>query len=96
VPGCATGEEAYSIAIVVAEALGTGRRGHDVRIFATDVDEAALRRARRGTYPAAALHNVPKAYRQDDGLNGCVSIRSLTLQSSARCTSSKHPMLKKQ
>jgi two-component system CheB/CheR fusion protein len=49
---------------VVAEALGTGRRGHDVRIFATDVDEAALRRARRGTYPAAALHNVPKAYRE--------------------------------
>jgi two-component system CheB/CheR fusion protein len=51
VPGCATGEEAYSIGILLDEYART----HDIRplmqIIATDVDEAAIRRARDGLYP---------------------------------------------
>ncbi|MGR3321283.1 MAG: chemotaxis protein CheB [Pseudooceanicola sp.] len=61
VAGCATGEEAYSVAILVAEAFG-GPEDLDprrIQIFATDIDETALRTARRGEYPAAAANDIP-------------------------------------
>lgn len=57
--GCATGEEAYTIAMLVADALGADRETIDVRIFATDVDAAALAFARRGVYTAGAIRSVP-------------------------------------
>ncbi len=50
VPGCSTGEEPYSIAIVLAEYLGRRRGDFPVQIFATDLSEIALDRAREGTY----------------------------------------------
>jgi two-component system CheB/CheR fusion protein len=49
VPGCSTGEEAYSIAIVLQEALGD--RPNKVQIFATDIDTDAIEFARKGIYP---------------------------------------------
>lgn len=49
VPGCATGEEAYSIAICLIEALGGGANP-PVQVFGTDVSEAAIKRARAGHY----------------------------------------------
>jgi two-component system, chemotaxis family, CheB/CheR fusion protein len=61
--GCATGEEAYSLAILVAEALGDELGEFNVRIFATDVDLDAISFARRGTYPAATLASVPEEIR---------------------------------
>ena len=61
--GCATGEEAYSLAILVAEALGDELSRFAVQIFATDLDEDALTFARRGIYPAAALVSVPEDLR---------------------------------
>lgn len=57
--GCATGEEAYSLAILLAEVLGNRAARTQVRIFATDLDPAAIAFARRGVYPASALSNVP-------------------------------------
>jgi two-component system, chemotaxis family, CheB/CheR fusion protein len=51
VPGCATGEEAYSVAIVLLEALGEGVAERQVQIFATDVSDGAIDQARTGTYP---------------------------------------------
>ncbi|MEO8855702.1 MAG: chemotaxis protein CheB [Burkholderiaceae bacterium] len=51
VPGCATGEEAYSIAIALREAIGS-QRGVKVKIFATDIDDQAIDRARAGRYRA--------------------------------------------
>lgn len=51
VPGCATGEEAYSIAILLREAIGS-QRGLKVKIFATDIDDQAIGRARAGRYRA--------------------------------------------
>ena len=57
--GCATGEEAYSLALLVAEALGDDLGSISVRIFATDLDNEALAFARRGIYPGAALVDVP-------------------------------------
>jgi two-component system CheB/CheR fusion protein len=59
VPGCATGEEAYSIAVLVAEALGPKLATTSVRLFATDIDQHAIAQARRGVYPQAALADVP-------------------------------------
>lgn len=49
VPGCATGEEAYSIAIALREAMDT-QRGPKVKIFATDIDDMAISTARAGRY----------------------------------------------
>ncbi|MGE3269900.1 MAG: CheR family methyltransferase, partial [Chloroflexota bacterium] len=57
--GCATGEEAYSLAILVADILGTDIEDLTVRIFATDIDPHAISFARRGLYPAAAVERVP-------------------------------------
>lgn len=59
VPGCATGEEAYTIAIILAELLGEGLRHLNVQIFATDIDLDALNLARRATFPSAALGDLP-------------------------------------
>jgi two-component system CheB/CheR fusion protein len=56
--GCATGEEAYSLAILVFEVLGEEVGQFDVRIFATDVDEDAVAFARHGIYPASALSGL--------------------------------------
>ncbi|RYZ80465.1 MAG: hypothetical protein EOO68_37325, partial [Moraxellaceae bacterium] len=57
--GCATGEEAYSLTILVAEALGEKFDRARVQIFATDVDTDALSTARQGWYQQSALHSVP-------------------------------------
>jgi two-component system CheB/CheR fusion protein len=57
--GCATGEEAYSLAILVAEALGPELERFTVQIFATDLDPDAVVFARRGIYPATALAGLP-------------------------------------
>lgn len=51
VPGCATGEEAYSIAILFVEAMERAKKHVDVQIFATDIDEKAIEHARAGLYP---------------------------------------------
>lgn len=57
--GCATGEEAYSLAILLADVLGEAAGDFNVRIFATDLDGEAIAFARRGIYPASAIKNVP-------------------------------------
>ncbi len=50
VPGCATGEEAYSFAIMLSEVLGDDLGNYRIQIFATDIDETAMRHARKGIY----------------------------------------------
>ena len=50
VPGCATGEEAYSIAICLLEFLGTKGVAPPIQIFGTDVSQSAIQKARTGTY----------------------------------------------
>lgn len=57
--GCSTGEEAYSLAIIVAEALGEELPWPEIRIFATDIDREAIAFARRGLYPPAAFKGLP-------------------------------------
>jgi two-component system CheB/CheR fusion protein len=52
-PGCSTGEEAYSIAILLAEHQKAMKQGFKVQIFATDIDSKAIATARAGLYPAS-------------------------------------------
>jgi two-component system CheB/CheR fusion protein len=58
--GCASGEEAYSLAMLLAEQLGPDLMPERVKIYGTDVDEDALTTARHGTYPAKAVNAVPE------------------------------------
>jgi two-component system CheB/CheR fusion protein len=58
---CATGEEAYTLAIVLAEALGVDAFKERVKIYATDLDEHALNVARHATYSERAVEAVPPA-----------------------------------
>jgi two-component system, chemotaxis family, CheB/CheR fusion protein len=57
--GCASGEEAYTLAMVVAEALGPEAVRERVKIYATDVDEEALAEARQARYGAKQVEGVP-------------------------------------
>ncbi|MEU7526296.1 CheR family methyltransferase [Saccharothrix sp. NPDC042600] len=57
--GCASGEEAYSLAMALTEALGVERFRQRVKIYATDVDEDALTHARHATYGERELQGVP-------------------------------------
>jgi two-component system CheB/CheR fusion protein len=61
--GCATGEEAYTLAMVLTEALGPDQFRERVKIYATDLDEEALQQARAGTYETRALADVPERLR---------------------------------
>jgi two-component system CheB/CheR fusion protein len=58
VSGCATGEEAYSLAILLVEFLQKRNSDTRVQIFATDVSDAAIEHARTGTYPASIEADV--------------------------------------
>ena len=58
VPGCATGEEAYSLAILAREQLGDQPDAPRIQIFATDIDVAALSVGRGGRYPASMMASV--------------------------------------
>lgn len=62
VPACATGEEAYSIAMLLLDAGAGGDEGPEIRIFASDIDEHALDIARVGRYPDAALADLPAGF----------------------------------
>jgi two-component system CheB/CheR fusion protein len=58
VPGCSTGEEVYTIAILLREHMETLPHAPKVQLFGTDIDERALTIARTGQYPRSLLANV--------------------------------------
>src|SRR6185295_5918854 len=58
VPGCATGEEAYSLVILLREFLEETDRTFAIQMFATDLSSSAIARARAGTFPASIEHEV--------------------------------------
>ena len=58
--GCATGQEAYSLAILLAEAMGPEAFRERAKIYATDVDEVALQHARMATYDKRELDSLPE------------------------------------
>ena len=72
--GCASGEEPYSLAILVSDFLGDKLGDYDVKIYATDIDEEALTVARRGEYPADRLRRVRPEWR-DRYFSGSARLR---------------------
>ena len=78
-PACATGEEAYSIAMLLHDELGLTASRREIQIFATDVSESSLERAREGKYPGSIAADLPPDYMrkyftsQEDGLSVVVN-----------------------
>jgi two-component system, chemotaxis family, CheB/CheR fusion protein len=70
--GCASGEEAYTLAMLLAEQLGIEEFRDRVKIYATDVDEEALTQARQASYTERELEAVPAELREKyfDALGG--------------------------
>jgi len=60
VPGCSTGEEAYSIAILLAERQEAMKQSFKVQVFATDIDKRAIATARSGIYPASIASDISR------------------------------------
>jgi two-component system CheB/CheR fusion protein len=60
VTGCSTGEEAYTIAILFNEAISKQKKDISVQIFASDIDERSINKARTGIYPESIAQDVPK------------------------------------
>jgi two-component system CheB/CheR fusion protein len=85
VPGCGSGEEAYSIAILLREAMERTGQRPEVQIFGTDIDAAAIRQARQGVYPHAAAEQLSAQGRErflfhvEDGVRVEPALRDLCL-----------------
>ena len=62
--GCASGEEAYTIMLILAEVLGEETLKTRVKIYATDIDDDALHQAREATFTRKQLEPVPPALRE--------------------------------
>ncbi len=62
--GCATGEEAYSLALLIADYLGSDFPEWNIKIFATDLAADAINFARRGVYPENVLNDLPLEYKE--------------------------------
>lgn len=77
VAGCATGEEAYSIAIIVDEAIKKLGRRVSFKIFATDIDSAALESASRGLYTKSMAKDISEERLKNYFIekNGCLQIK---------------------
>jgi two-component system CheB/CheR fusion protein len=58
VPGCSTGDEAYSIAILLQEHMDLLKQSFKVQVFATDIDRQAIEQARTGLYPASIAGDI--------------------------------------
>ena len=73
VAGCSSGEEAYSVAMLLIECMESLKRHFSVQIFATDIDDNAIATARGGLYPASILADVSEErlrrffIREEDG-----------------------------
>ncbi|MAA74407.1 MAG: hypothetical protein CMN28_06855 [Salinisphaeraceae bacterium] len=81
VPACATGEEAYSLAMLFAEAVRERPDAPAFIVFASDIDQAAVEHARNGVYDEAAVQSLPQAYRdryldqQGQAYSVCATLR---------------------
>ena len=60
--GCACGEEVYSLSMILNEALGSDYNTFSIRLYASDIDEPCMAKAREGYYDPVSLKNVDKSY----------------------------------
>ncbi|WP_420266154.1 CheR family methyltransferase [Candidatus Magnetominusculus dajiuhuensis] len=63
-PGCASGDEAYTLAIILCELLGDGCQRHPIDITATDLNPEALAMARNGVYRQSAFKEMDQGLRE--------------------------------
>lgn len=83
VPACSTGEEAYSIAILIREILERAQKQAQVQIFATDIDPAAVQSARMGRYPPGVAADISEERLrrffvvEENSLRVCKEIREM-------------------
>jgi two-component system CheB/CheR fusion protein len=74
-PACSTGEEPYSIVMLLLHELALAENAREVQVFATDVNDRALEKAREGLYPGSIAADLPAGYLQkyftntEDGLS---------------------------
>jgi len=93
VPGCSTGEEAYSIGMLLLENCPEAKSGPTLQIFATDIDERALQTARAGRYPLTIANAVSATrlerffIREDDAYRVGMALREI-------CVFSNHDLLR--
>ena len=64
VPGCSSGEEAYTIAMILNEAFGKQAAPPRLQVFATDISAPSIERARTGFYPESAMARISPARRE--------------------------------
>jgi len=64
-PACATGEESYSIAMMLSHELDLTGKKRELQVFATDVNDASLEKAREGKYTASIAADIPADYLSD-------------------------------
>ena len=93
VPGCSTGEEVYSLAILLLEHMAGLKTRPTVQCFATDIDDAAIAVARAATYPAAMLRDVGPE-RLDRYFTGDGVIFTLTKEVRDMCIFSSHSVIR--
>ena len=84
VPGCATGEEPYSLALCIVKALKEADRDLPVKIFGTDISERDIDRARSGLFGETKIQTVPDEFRHffsatDGGYRISKTIRDLCI-----------------
>ena len=83
--GCATGEEAYSLAMLIADHLGPDFPEWNIKVFATDLASEAIAFARRGLYPENVLQDLPEEFRErfferaDHGFRVIKSLRQVVI-----------------
>ena len=91
VPGCSTGEEAYSLAVALVEFLGKNATNMPIQIFATDILDGAIHKARAGRYPENIASELSPErlerffVRMDGGYEVSKSIREM-------CVFAKHDL----
>ncbi len=93
VPGCATGEEAYSLGILLREHMMRLPALPKVQIFATDIDDSAIAVARTGRYPAAMLQGLSRE-RRDRFFNGSDGSYVVAKEVRDLCTFSAHSVIR--
>ena len=83
--GCATGEEAYSLAMLFADHVGSELSEWSIKVFATDLAADAINFARRGLYPENVLNDLPDEFRKlyfekvDHGFRIAKSLRQMVI-----------------
>ena len=94
-PGCSTGEEAYSLAILLQEHMEAMKQSFKVQVFATDIDSQAIATARAGIYPASIATDILRSDWRVFLRPIPMAVRTASTKASATCWSFPNRMSSK-